>query len=281
MNLTDPAFLRELLARHGLRPQKRWGQHFLVSRSVVDAILARVEGFAGVVEVGPGPGVLTRDLSERAKVIAFEVDPIAVSALSETAPRAEVRHGDVLRADLATAFEELPEPRALVSNMPYQITGPLLTAFAGARASYSRAVLMMQREVGERILAKPGSSSFGSLTVFLGIQFGIRKICAAQAGAFYPPPKVESVVLEFEPRSTGLTAQAEAHLFRVVRLGFAQPRKTLANNLATGLRRDRDEITAILQNLSWSTAARPHQIDLDGWKTLAERLGVERSPEGG
>lgn len=275
MSLTDPAYLRELLTRHGLRPQKRWGQHFLVSESVVAAILARAEGFAGVVEVGPGPGVLTRALSERAKVIAFEVDPIAVSALSETAPRADVRQGDVLRADLASAFVELPEPRALVSNMPYQITGPLLTAFAEARAGYSRAVLMMQREVGERILATPGSSSFGSLTVFLGLQFGIRKVCAAPAGAFYPPPKVESLVLEFEPRPTGLPPGAEAFLFRVVRQGFAQPRKTLANNLANGLHQDRDAAVAILQNLGWSAAIRPHQIDIDGWRTLAERLGLE------
>lgn len=275
MNLTDPAFLRELLARHGLRPQKRWGQHFLVSTPVVEAILARTEGFAGVVEVGPGPGVLTRALSERAKVIAFEVDPVAVSALCETAPRAEVRCGDVLRADLAPAFAELPEPRVLVSNMPYQITGPLLTAFAEARSCYSRAVLMIQREVGERILAEPGSSSFGSLTVFLGLQFGIRKVCAAPAGAFYPPPKVESVVLELEPRATGVPPESEAFLFRVVRKGFAQPRKTLANNLASGLGRDRAGIAAMLQNLGWSAAIRPHQIDLDGWKTLARRLGVE------
>jgi 16S rRNA (adenine1518-N6/adenine1519-N6)-dimethyltransferase len=272
VNLTDPAELRALLRRHGLRPRKRWGQHFLVSPSVVRAILDRASSFPGVIEAGPGPGVLTRALCQTAQVIAYEVDPVAVSALRETAPAAEVRHADVLRADLVAAFGELPEPRALVSNMPYQITGPLLTAFAGARHAYARAVLMMQREVGERVLAKPGTGAFGSLSVFLQAQFSIRRVCDAPPGAFYPPPKVASVVLEFEPLPE---APFEARLFRVVRLGFAQPRKTLANNLAAGLGRERPEVLELLASLGWDQGVRPHQIPLEGWRTIAGLLEPE------
>lgn len=265
MELTDPGTLRALLERHGLRPTKRWGQHFLVSARVVRAILERLEGYTGVLEVGPGPGVLTRPLSESARVLAFEVDPVAVSALSESAPRAQVRHEDVLQADLAGALATLPEPRALVSNMPYNITGPLLTRFAEVRSGYERAVLMMQREVGTRVLAKPGEREFGSLSVFLAAQFDIVKVCDAPNGAFFPPPRVESVVLQFKPKPTGLAPEAEARFFRLVRSGFTQPRKTLLNNL-TGLV-GRDRATALIEGLP--EGVRPHQVPVDRWKEMA------------
>lgn len=268
MNLTDISVLKELLLRHGLRPTKSLGQHFLVSTKVVGAIIDRVrqESPASVLEVGPGPGVLTASLLELAPVTAVEVDPIAVSALSETAPAARVLHQDVLKTDLAALLTGMSQPRVVVSNMPYQITGPLLTAFCRCREHYRMAVLMMQREVAQKVLASSGSSDFGSISVYLQSRFEITPLVAAPAGAFFPPPKVDSSVLAFIPRSTwpGETAHE-----RLVRAGFTQPRKTLLNNLVSaGV--PKEAALAALQ--SHPESVRPHQLGLDSWATLAGQL---------
>ncbi|HRF60780.1 MAG TPA: 16S rRNA (adenine(1518)-N(6)/adenine(1519)-N(6))-dimethyltransferase RsmA [Fimbriimonadaceae bacterium] len=270
MTLTDPTVLRLLLERHGLQPQKRWGQHFLTSSRVVDAIVDRFAGYAGILEVGPGPGVLTHRLSLTAtKLIAVEVDPIAVSALTETAPTAEVVQADALSIDLEGLFARLPEPRGLVSNMPYNITGPLVTAFAEARAGFGRAVLMMQREVAVRILARPGSSDFGSLSVYLQSQFAIERVTDAPPGCFYPPPKVESVVLQLTPLVHGHPTDLERLFFAVVRSGFQQPRKTLANNLAGFRGLGRERVEQLLEHQGFDRRVRPHQIPVEAWKALS------------
>ncbi len=262
--------LRQALARHGLAPTKRFGQHFLVSTKVVQAIVQAAASPAGVLEVGPGPGVLTRPLSELSeRLVALEVDAGFAAMLADTAPRAEVRRADALQVDLAAVLAELPEPRALVSNMPYNITGPLLTAFAGVRGLYARAVLMMQREVGVRVLAQPGSRERGSLSVFLQAQFQISKVVAAPRSAFLPPPKVESVVLLFEPKPTGLDEATEERFFRLVRAGFTQPRKTLHNNLVAGLRLEREEAARRIAAVGLEPSVRPHQLTMDAWYRLA------------
>lgn len=268
VNLTDPGELKSLLLRHGLAPTKRWGQHFLVSPTVVDRILEAAGHPKGVLEIGPGPGVLTRPLSERCeRVIAYEVDPIAVSALSESAPRAEIRHEDALRVDLGIALMELPEPRAVVSNMPYNITAPLLQAFAGVRRHYETAVLMMQLEVGRRLLAQAGDSNAGSLSIFMQAQFEIEKVCLVPPGAFYPPPNVDSIVLKLTPRETGI--QDEAAFFGMVRTGFTQPRKTLVNNLSPF---GKERVLAALASGGFTPSVRPHQLSLDNWKSLAASI---------
>ncbi len=270
VDLTQPDVLLALLQRHGLKPTKKWGQHFLISSKVVDAILLEARGAAGILEVGPGPGVLTRSLSEGATVIAYEIDPIAVSALSESAPRAEVRFEDALRADLAVPLSELPEPRMIVSNMPYNITGPLLTAFANRRKSVTKMVLMMQLEVGKRILARPGQRECGSLSIFLQSQFEISKVIDAPSGAFYPPPKVQSVVLRFVPRDLDLDPAAESSFFKLIRAAFGQPRKTLLNNLSGYA--TRAELETMLRQLELPPGIRPHQITMDQWRAIHRSL---------
>lgn len=259
------------MARHGYRPRKRWGQHFLISQRVVDAIVGRLEGMAGVLEVGPGPGVLTRPISQAGiDVLAVEIDPVALSALAESAPRAKVISGDALEIDLSSLLEQMPNPRAVVSNIPYNITGPLLTAFAACRGKYERAALMMQREVGTRLVAKVGNSDFGSLSVFIQSQFRIVKVVDVPPSAFLPPPKVSSVVLELTP----LPDQPSEDFFRLIRAGFTQPRKTLANNfLAIGLERPR--VARLLADLGHPPTIRPHQVGLDDWRRMSEYLETD------
>lgn len=266
MRLDQPEILRAFLKRHGLRPDKGLGQHFLVSSAVVDAIVAAASSCRGVLEIGPGPGVLTGPLSEAVeRVVAIELDSTMPRLLADSAPRAEVFRDDALKADLAALLADLPAPRAVVSNLPYYITGPLLGRIADARAGLDIAVLMMQREVADRILAGPGKRERGSLSVALQSQFEIARVANVPAGAFLPPPKVDSAVLRFVPRHDGLSDEA----LRLVRIGFAQPRKTLVNNLVAGLRITRDEAVDHVEAVGLSETVRPAELTEAQWAKLS------------
>ena len=265
MNLTQPAELKALLLRHGLSPTKKWGQHFLISTAVVDAILAECQGAASALEVGPGPGVLTRGLTALGiSVTAVEVDPVAVSALTESAPDARVVAGDALRVDLRPLIEELPAPRIVVSNMPYNITGPLLDRFSQIRDQYSKAILMMQREVGDKVLAQEGDSGSGALSICMQAMFEISRVALAPAGAFFPPPKVDSIVLRFLPRAES----PDSEFLTFVRRGFTQPRKTLTNNLHA----DRQAVGEALVAMGRPATSRPHELGLVAWQELYRRV---------
>lgn len=267
MNLSDPTQLRAFLARHGISAAKGLGQHFLCSGKVVEAIRLRFAGFPGLLEIGPGPGVLTSALSEGCeRMIALEVDRRMVPALAASSPQAEIRIADALETDISKVLAELPAPRGVVSNLPYYITGPLMTRIAEAAPFWDKAVLMMQKEVAERIIAPPGDADRGSLSVYLQSQFAIERVCDVPPTAFLPPPKVDSMVLEFVP----LRATFEPAFFEFVRAGFKQPRKTLANNLvAMGL--NREEIGLRLENAGLDERIRPHMLSLEEWQSVAQR----------
>jgi 16S rRNA (adenine1518-N6/adenine1519-N6)-dimethyltransferase len=273
LNLSEPGTLKQFLGRHGLAANKGLGQHFLCSGSVVSKIVATLADCPGILEIGPGPGVLTALLSEKAeKMIAIELDGSMIEALKDSSPKAEVRQEDALKANLPLILGELPEPRGVVSNLPYYITGPLLTQIAEARRHFKVAVLMMQKEVAQRVLAGPKTSARGSLSVYLQTQFEIAKVADAPAGAFLPPPKVDSMVLAFRPKETNLTEAQETSLFRLIRFGFTQPRKTLANNLVAGYHVPREEALEWQAKANLGEKARPQELTLEEWVALAASL---------
>lgn len=275
VDLTDPGSLKAFLGRHGLTADKRLGQHFLCSSRVVGAIAERLSACQGVLEIGPGPGVLTATIGAVVpKMIAIELDETMISALAESAPTVDVRKADALKADLSALLGELSCPRGLVSNLPYYITGPLLTRIAEARQHYDVAVLMMQKEVAERVLAGPKTSERGSLSVYLQSQFQIEKVVSAPAGAFLPPPKVDSMVLQFRP----LLEDPSDHFFKLVRFGFAQPRKTIVNNLVGGYHIDRATAVEATLKAGLSEPARPQELTLSEWQALDATLVSMRIP---
>ena len=279
MKLTDLKELKMLLERHGYQPKKMFGQHFLCSEKVVSEICNEAINAKGILEVGPGPGVLTQTLLKTCeKLTAVEIDRNAVQALKESAPTALVIEGDVLETDLKSLIQKLPEPRMIVSNMPYQITAPLLAAFAELKEYYIASVLMMQKEVGDKILAQPGDSKFGSISIFLQSQFTIKKVIDAKKGAFFPPPKVESIVLKFIPKETGLKPESEQFFFQLIRLAFKQPRQTLVNNISKGLTISKEATLEALQSLDINKHTRPHQIDIETWKKISEKFYVDSKP---
>lgn len=231
-------------------------------------IVAQASDCQGVLEIGPGPGVLTLALTQTVeKVVALEVDEGVRPMLLDRAPMAEVIFQDALQADWGAILDDLPEPRAIVSNMPYNITGPLLTKVGEQKDRIRRAVLMMQKEVGDRILAPAGDSNRGSLSVFLEARFEIRRLRKVPPGAFLPPPKVDSIVLVFDPKSEPVHPRLE----EVCRAGFSQPRKTLANNLSE-LAGGRERVVAVLLSLGLPESIRPHQLTLAQWREVADQV---------
>lgn len=273
MNLTDPGVLAALLARHGLRAQKGLGQHFLTSATVVRRIVDAVAEAKGILEIGPGPGVLTRPLSETATLRALEFDSGMVPVLAESAPKAEVVAADALKADLRAHLQALPAPRAVVSNLPYYITGPLLEKIGEAWEHWGLAVLMMQREVGNRILAPPGHPERGALSVCLQAQFELRKLCDVPAGAFTPPPKVESVVLVLRPHDLPVPVEHWQAWRGLVRSCFRMPRKTIANNLAATV--GKTDAERILSDAGIDRRLRPQALDQDAWTRLFHHSRVQ------
>lgn len=271
MNLTDVNELRGLLRRHGWQPQQALGQHFLVSKPVVEAIAGRLQSVQGLLEIGPGPGVLTSHLLKAGHpVTAIEIDPLAVAALTESAPKATVLHQDALDADLPALLRDLPPPVGLVSNLPYHLTGPLLDRILRAKDSWSIAVLMMQREVGERILAPVGNRERGGLSLRVQYGFQVQRVITAPGGAFYPPPKVESIVLQFTAIPGRSLDSARERLWAAA---CAQPRKTLLNNLQA--RYDRDTVGRVLRRQGLTLDVRPHEVPDVAWDALL----VELEPE--
>jgi 16S rRNA (adenine1518-N6/adenine1519-N6)-dimethyltransferase len=273
LKLYNSGTLKAFLKKHGIATSKGLGQHFLCSQAAVEAIVAEFSAVQGVCEIGPGPGVLTSPLSiQCGQVIALEVDTTMLGALKDSSPKADVRVIDALEADLCEILSELPEPRGIVSNLPYYITGPLINRIADARGNFSIAVLMMQREVANRILSKPGNRERGSLSVYLQTIFDMSLVVHVPAKDFMPPPKVDSTVLRFIPKSFDVDAEFAAFYFKTVRMGFAQPRKTLANNLIAGFHIEREQAADIVERADLEEKVRPHDMTQAEWLKVATIL---------
>lgn len=232
---------KTLLLRLGLRPKKALGQHFLLhphqARRMVTAM--HLTGEETVVEIGAGLGALTGLLAPAARrVIALERDPelarfLAAELLADT-PGVQVICQDVLEFDFPGAAREAGRPLAVVGNLPYQITSPLLFTLIRDAAAINQAVLMMQLEVGARLTASPGTKDYGILSVLVQYHFRVTRLFNLSPGNFFPPPQVDSVVLRLVPETPAAVALDAALLHRVVKAAFGHRRKTLNNTLVSG-----------------------------------------------
>lgn len=210
---------------------------------------------------------MTRGLCEGRQVVAVELDGRVLPLVGEWAPAAEVLHADALAVDWGEILAGLPAPRGIVSNMPYQISSLLLAKVGEVAGRIDRAVLMMQKEVGEKVCAAVGDRRRGSLSVAMQRLFRVSRVCDVPPGAFLPPPRVESVVLELRPTGEGYPAGLE----RFVRAGFGQPRKTVANNLREMVGRALAE--EVLGESGMGATSRPHELPFEVWARLWQAAG--------
>ena len=228
--------LRAVIERHGLDARKSLGQHFLLDAGLIGRIVALAGALAGrhVVEVGPGPGGLTRALlaSPAADILAVELDRRAIAALAElqaTDPgRLTVREADAMRLDLAAA---VPAPRVLVANLPYNVATPLLVGWLRQADAWERLTLMFQLEVAERICADAGTAAYGRLSVLAQWTCETAMLMRLPPGAFVPPPKVWSAVIGLRPHPVQPPAELFSAMERLTAAGFGQRRKMLRGSL--------------------------------------------------
>ncbi len=282
----DPALDRvpdvhALLRRYGLTggAKKSLGQNFLTDAGVARRIVAAADPAAAdtVLEIGPGPGVLTGMLAARAqRVVAVELDPRFVRLLLQEhkgaidAGRLQVQQGDVL--DFAPGALVAPALHyQVVANLPYYITSPVLRHLLEAAQKPERAVVMVQREVAERIVAPPGDLSVLGVSVQFYAEAEL--LFVVPAAAFSPAPKVESAVLRLRVRPAPAVADVEpARYFQLVRAGFSQKRKQLANSLSGGLGVPKAQAIALLESAAIDPMRRAETLTLAEWGELARRF---------
>jgi 16S rRNA (adenine1518-N6/adenine1519-N6)-dimethyltransferase len=222
-----------------IEAKKSFGQNFLVDQGIIARILtaARLQETDWVLEVGPGLGALTAELLPRvARLVAVELDHRMVEYLEKSLgshDTLEVVAADILRVDLSAALTARHSgPWKVVANLPYNISTQVLFLFLEERQLFSLLLLMLQKEVGDRLVAGPGSKDYGILSVMFQMYFDMKREILVRPGAFRPVPKVDSVVLSFSPLPTSRMPLADHELFRsVVRASFSQRRKTLRNCL--------------------------------------------------
>ena len=260
---------RAALRESDFRPRKRLGQNFLVHEGVLESILRLValSPESEVLEIGPGLGFLTRRLVEKArKVWAVEVDPFLVKWLRESPlgshPSFDLVHSDILKAPLE---EILPARKVkLVANLPYRISTPVLFRLLELRERFSFLVLMVQREVAERMAGSPGTKSYGSLSVWCQVHGQITTKVPVSPEAFFPRPKVRSMVLRLDLYPHPRIAPEDFSVLRgLVRAAFGQRRKTLRNALASWLKVKGDEMELFLRFHGIDPRRRGETLSLD------------------
>jgi 16S rRNA (adenine1518-N6/adenine1519-N6)-dimethyltransferase len=227
--------LKDIIASYGLRPDKSLGQHFLLDPALLARIAAAAGPLAGihVIEIGPGPGGLTRALlaTDAASILAIEIDERAVAActaLAATDGRLTIKSADALKLNLA---ELTPAPRAIIANLPYNVGTPLLIKWLAQAGAFSSMVLMFQLEVAARIAAAPSTSAYGRLSILAQWLCDIDIAMHVPASAFSPPPKVESAIVRLRPKQVQPPAEHFKAMERLTAAAFGQRRKMLRGAL--------------------------------------------------
>ncbi len=273
--LTSPSVVAGLLAAHGLRTDKRFGQNFLTDRSVLESIVAAADlgPEDAVLEVGAGLGVLTQALSTHARhVTSLELDARLLPVLAHTLRgrnNVTLVEADALRYDL----NEVEAGSVLVANLPYNI-GTAVVARALESGRFRRLVFLVQLEVADRLQAAPGSAAYGSLSLLVA-HFGVARVVRkVAAGAFFPPPKVTSAVVRIDGHADAVPHPA---LFKLIHTSFAHRRKTLVSNLRYA-GHEAATVQAVLASLDLDVRVRAEALSLDDFGRLLVALNGMRHP---
>ncbi|MCK5182120.1 MAG: ribosomal RNA small subunit methyltransferase A [Dehalococcoidia bacterium] len=270
---------RQLLRQFGFKPKKSLGQHFLTDEAVLERILSAAELSPGdiVVEVGPGLGILTEGLAkQRARVIAVELDSKLVALLKKRLadfPDVKIVHADILKVTPQRLLQnnlsasELVRGYKVIANLPYYITSPVLRHFLEAQPRPSEMVVMVQKEVGEAIAAAPGKMSLLSVKAQFYSKPAI--ISYVPAASFYPPPKVDSVILHLDVYSQPpIKVSDVASFFDIVMHGFSAPRKQIRNSLAHSLEMPPSQVASLLEKAGIEAKRRAETLSLEEWREL-------------
>lgn len=289
-DIATPSRTKEILKKHGFSLKKSLGQNFIVEPNILANIVdaAALDKDTNVIEVGPGIGALTEVLARASKkVVAFEIDDRLIPVLADTLSpyeNVEIVHQDILQANLAKTLEasgvDVDERLMVVANLPYYITTPILLHLLEAPLPIDGLVVMMQKEVAERITAAPGSKAYGSLSIAVQYRMQAEVAFIVPKTVFVPQPNVDSAIIKLTRREKpAVSVKNEAFFFEVVRSAFVQRRKTLWNNLLIHFGKDdqtRERLTAALAEANIDPKRRGETLSLEEFARLADCLNDKK-----
>ncbi|HEL0120884.1 TPA: 16S rRNA (adenine(1518)-N(6)/adenine(1519)-N(6))-dimethyltransferase RsmA [Streptococcus equi subsp. zooepidemicus] len=285
MRIADYSVTKAILDRYGFTFKKSFGQNFLTDTNILQKIVdtAEIDKSVNVIEIGPGIGALTEFLAERAaEVMAFEIDERLVPILADTLrdfDNVQVVNQDILKADLQTQLKQFSNPDLpikVVANLPYYITTPILMHLIESKIPFQEFVVMMQREVADRISAEPNTKAYGSLSIAVQYYMTVKIAFVVPRTVFVPAPNVDSAILKMTRRDQPLIeVQDEDFFFRVSRVGFVHRRKTLWNNLVSHFGKAEDTKARLEQGLALAgikPSIRGEALSIQDFGRLADAL---------
>ncbi len=281
MKLYAPSTIREIRDRFGFRFSKSLGQNFLTDKNIIDQILegSGITGDDLVIEIGPGIGVITREAAQVVhKVIAIEIDTNLIPILNWTLgdlENVEIVNQDVLKTQLndLIAKESFPGVVRVVGNLPYYITTPIIMKLLEDQVPAASITVMMQKEVADRLTAKPGTKDFGAISLMVEYFAEAKEIVKVPRTVFVPQPKVDSTVLRLDIRDEKpVKVEDEEFLFKVIKAGFGQRRKTLSNALSVLKGYDKATILRCLEEAGIDPVRRGETLSLEEYARLSDVL---------
>ena len=281
MDLFSSKTIKELLSKYQTRPSKGLGQNFLIDKNVLEKIVAVADVKPNdiVLEVGPGVGTLTQELALKAeKVIAIEKDKTMVEILKETLSDFSAGGGsapggkniEIIQGDTLTTELRLPKNYKLVANIPYYLTSPLIRKFLESENQPQEIILMIQKEVAQRICSKPPKMSL--LAVSVQFYAGAKIISFVSKNCFFPAPKIDSAIIKITPRLPRESRAFAEKFFTVVRAGFSHPRKQLAGNLSKVLKIGKEKTVEWMEKNKIKPSQRAETLSISDWINLTLSL---------
>lgn len=284
-DIATPIRTKAILEKHGFSFKKSLGQNFLIDTNILKRIVdhAELTEDSAAIEIGPGIGALTEQLARRSKkVVAFEIDQRLLPILEETLapyPNTKIIHEDVLKADVKGVLEkDLGEIKDLmvVANLPYYVTTPIIMKLLEEKLPIRGIVCMLQKEVADRIAAKPGTKDYGSLSIAIQYYTEAETVMIVPKTVFVPQPNVDSAVIRLTKRKEpAVSLRDEGFFFQLIRISFAQRRKTLLNNLTNGLpegKQKKEEILSALALAEIDPGRRGETLSIEEFARLSDYL---------
>lgn len=280
MDFISPTEIKRIASKYGFVFKKGLGQNFLSSQSVLEdiAMASEIEN-EGVIEIGPGFGVLTNELAKRAKkVVALEIDDRLIPVLADTLreyDNVKVINQDVLKTDMKKLIDDEfdGEKVSVAANLPYYITTPIITALIEGDLPLKNLVVMVQKEVADRIIATPGTKNYGAISVLCQYYTDPELVCTVGANMFVPPPKVDSAVVKMAFRNTpAVSIKDEKMFFKTVKAAFSQRRKTLLNCLVSNFTHTKAELTELMESVGIEPTRRGETLSLEEFARLSDIL---------
>lgn len=277
MDLTSPRTIKDIAERFNFSFSKGLGQNFLLDGRVLDDIADAAQIDTGVLEIGPGFGVLTKRLAEEGKkVVSVEVDKRLLPVLDYTLAEfdnVKIVEKDILKTDVRKLIEEEfgNEKISIAANLPYYITTPIITKLIEEKLPIKNIVVMVQKEVAQRICASPGKKDYGAISVLCRYYTEPETVTIVPAGSFYPAPKVDSTVIRMKILDTpSVNVEDEGMFFRIVKASFAQRRKTLLNCLSSAFDADKQTISSLLENIGINPGIRGEKLSVMDFAKISD-----------